>query len=51
MIYFLLSLLCSAMVSVLMRTSEKHIRNNLTMLACNYAACHICPHDQSVSAH
>lgn len=39
MIYFLLSLVCSAMVSVLMRASEKHIRNNLTMLACNYAAC------------
>ena len=39
MIYFLLSLLCSVMVSVFMRASEKHIRNNLTMLACNYAAC------------
>ena len=39
MIYFLLSLLCSVLVSVFMRASEKHIRNNLTMLACNYAAC------------
>lgn len=39
MIYFLLSLLCSTLVSVVMRISEKHILNNLTMLACNYAAC------------
>lgn len=39
MIYFLLSVLCSTLVSVFMRASEKHIRNNLSMLACNYAAC------------
>lgn len=39
MIFFLLSLLCSVLVSVFMRASERHIRNNLTMLACNYAAC------------
>lgn len=39
MVYFLLSLICSALVSVVMRISEKHIRNPLSMLACNYAAC------------
>ena len=41
MIFFLLSVLCSTLVSVLMRASEKHISNNFSMLACNYIVCTI----------
>lgn len=39
MIFFLLSVICSTLVSVLMRASEKHISNKFTMLACNYIVC------------
>ena len=39
MIFFLLSVLCSTLVSVFMRASEKHISNNLSTLACNYIVC------------
>ena len=39
MIFFLLSVLCSTLVSVFMRTSEKYISNNLSTLACNYVVC------------
>ena len=39
MIFFLLSLICSTLVSVFMRLSEKYISNNLSTLACNYAVC------------
>lgn len=39
MIFFLLSLLCSTLVSVFMRLSEKYISNNLSTLACNYVVC------------
>lgn len=39
MIFFLLSVLCSTLVSVFMRASEKHISNNLSTLAFNYVVC------------
>lgn len=39
MLYLLLAIVSSAMISILMRLSERHISNNLTMLAANYLAC------------
>ena len=39
MVYFLLAVLSSVLVSVTMRLSQNRIRNNLSMLACNYVAC------------
>lgn len=39
MLYLLLSILCSSLITVLMRLSERHSKNNLSMLAVNYAAC------------
>lgn len=39
MIYFLLAMLSSAMISVLMRLSGKYVRNNITLLAFNYCMC------------
>jgi len=41
MIYLVLAILSSAAVSILMRTSEKHIHNNVTMLAGNYVVCSV----------
>lgn len=39
MIYLVLAIVSSSLVTILMRTSEKHIRNNVTMLAVNYVVC------------
>jgi len=39
MIYLILATLTSAMVSVIMRFSEKHVRNNISLLAVNYFLC------------
>lgn len=39
MIYLLLAVISSMMVSVLMRLSETRIHNNVSMLACNYLMC------------
>lgn len=39
MLYFLLAVLSSTMVSVFMRASEQHVCNKTTMLACNYLVC------------
>ena len=39
MFLFLLAVLTSAMVSLFMRLAEKHTKNNITMLACNYLMC------------
>ena len=39
MLFFLLAVITSALVSVFMRASEKHVKNNITMLAFNYAMC------------
>lgn len=39
MYYLLLSIIFSAFVSITMRLSDKHIRNNMTMFLSNYAAC------------
>lgn len=39
MIYLLLAIVSSAMVSLTMRLSEKYIRNNMVMFAANYTAC------------
>lgn len=38
MLYFLLAVISSVMISVIMRLSETRTCNNLSMLACNYAA-------------
>lgn len=39
MFFFLLAVITSALVSVFMRASENHVRNNITMLAFNYVMC------------
>lgn len=39
MIYLLLAILSSAMVSICMRLSEKHIKNEMGMFMANYAIC------------
>ncbi|WP_186564169.1 SMR family transporter [Lawsonibacter celer] len=39
MIYLLLAILSSALISILMRLSGAHIRNNLSLLAVNYVLC------------
>lgn len=39
MIYLLLAIASSAMVSVCMRISEKHVRNTMAMFTANYAVC------------
>ena len=39
MIYLILAIISSVLVSVIMRLSETRIQNNLSMLACNYLMC------------
>lgn len=39
MLYLLLAIACSAMVSVCMRVSEKYVRNTMAMFTVNYAVC------------
>lgn len=39
MIYLVLAIASSAMISVCMRISEKHVRNTMTMFTANYAVC------------
>ena len=39
MIYLILAVISSTLVSVIMRASEKYVRNNITMLASNYFMC------------
>lgn len=39
MIYLLLAILSSALVSIIMRFSEKHIQNNMAMFTVNYTIC------------
>lgn len=39
MIYLLLAVLCSALISVIMRISEKYVKSKLGMLAMNYVMC------------
>ena len=39
MLYLLLAVVSSAMVSILMRISEKYVRGNMVMFCANYAAC------------
>ncbi len=39
MIYLVLAILSSMLVSVLMRLSETRIHNRASMLACNYLMC------------
>lgn len=41
MLYLILAITSSMLISVFMRISEKHIHNNLTMLAFNYLMCAI----------
>ena len=39
MIYLILAIISSALVSIVMRISQKFARNNITMLAANYVMC------------
>jgi len=39
MIYLLLAILCSAMISICMRVSEKHIKDEIGMFMINYGIC------------
>lgn len=39
MIYLIAAIVSSALVSIIMRLSESYIKNNISMLAVNYAAC------------
>lgn len=39
MIYLILAIISSALVSLVMRLSQKFVRNNITMLAANYVMC------------
>lgn len=39
MIYLLLAITCSALISICMRISEKHIKNEMGMFMSNYALC------------
>ena len=39
MFYLILAIVCSSLVSLVMRASEKHSKNNLSMLAVNYIMC------------
>ena len=39
MLYLLMAVASSAMVSILMRISEKYVRGNMVMFCANYAAC------------
>ncbi len=39
MIYLLLSILCSAMISIVMRLSEGNVKSKLCMIAINYMTC------------
>lgn len=41
MLYLILAILASSLVSVLMRLSGKHSKNGMTMLASNYAMCSV----------
>lgn len=41
MIYLILAVTSSMLVSVIMRVSEKYIHNNITMLASNYLMCSV----------
>lgn len=39
MVYLLLAITCSALISICMRISEKHIKNEMGMFMANYALC------------
>ena len=39
MIYLILAIASSALVSICMRLSEKHVKNEMGMFTANYAAC------------
>lgn len=39
MIYLILAFCCSALVSIIMRVSEKYVKNNISMLGLNYVMC------------
>ncbi len=39
MLYLLLSILCSSLLSIIMRYSERYTKDSLSMLAMNYIAC------------
>lgn len=39
MIYLILAITCSLIISVIMRTTEKHVKNEMAMFMSNYAIC------------
>lgn len=39
MIHLILAFCCSALVSIIMRVSEKYVKNNISMLGLNYVMC------------
>lgn len=39
MVYLILGILCSSMLSIIMRISEKYVKNNIGMLVANYITC------------
>ena len=39
MIYLIIGILCSSMLSILMRISEKYVKGNIAMLVVNYITC------------
>ena len=39
MIYLLLAIMCSALLSIIMRLSQRHVGNDLSMLGFNYITC------------
>jgi len=39
MVYLILAIISSALVSLTMRLSQRHVKNNISMLACNYVMC------------
>lgn len=39
MFYLIMGILCSSMLSIIMRISEKYVKGNIAMLVCNYIVC------------
>lgn len=39
MVYLILAIVSSAVISLLMRAGEKHVQNNMTMFIYNYIIC------------
>ena len=42
MFYLIIGILCSALISIILRMSEKHLSNKMVMFASNYMICVLC---------